>query len=456
MEKIGNFNWPNRSLFVLFSFIAIVVWALYLRWIDVGVLLSDQIPWIYEYNNLLDRNLSWSDLWEAKGGHRLPGYKVLFYLNTLFFGFSPFLENMTAVIPFSIAATFVSIKFAEEVDFSFGLKVLIFAAFWLLFLNAQVFRLSNYSLISTQLFDYVGFLIVLLMTFRICFDSEEVNLKNWVAYLAIVIFFILIFGRGYGVGASASIFCISFVGLLHFKDKKFLAIMLIVFLMIPIYLVGISSDGSAATQKLDILALLKYMCLKLGNAYVGMVNTPISENRHLAMAVGAIVFTLKGIIGIRALQGKYLSKMDLLALFFILMSLFSLLLVSVLRYDQSPFYPRHNLEVSLGSIGVLYFLLRLVSDITKTKIVKIGVTVSISLLLVSLVANHFSNLRNSVYVKKYYENIEKLQTEAYNATDPLSQKTYNDMQCMMNTTNCFEVFEIMKDHGISKDILDNR
>lgn len=446
----------SRVWFAILSFTAIFFWVSYIRWIDVGIILSDQFPWLIEYDKVRNGNLSWSDLWVAKGGHRLPGYKILFYLNAWLFDFSPFIEILSAIIPFSLLATYLSFKLSERLPVEGYIKILVILTFLFLFLNAQVFRLSNYSLIATQLFDYTGFVIVVFMSYRLAIKPGSGSLMEWVAYVSMVIIVILGFGRGYGVAASASIFCMSLMWALHLKNVKFLYISVIVFLTIPVYLIGITSDGAGASHKFDFLAFNKYIVLKLGNAYTGMIYSDGSEIWQVTFPTGIAILLLKLFIIFKCITNTKVDKVGFIALFFILMSLFSLVLVSISRYDQSPYYPRHNLEVSLGAIGVLYFVLNFVFDRLISIKSKTGAAIVVSILLVSLIANHLNNLGSSVFVKNYYRNLEKSQSKAYSADSPLAKKEYHDLQCRMSSQQCFEVFQLMKLYGISRERLETK
>lgn len=444
---------PSFKNIILLSLIVICIWAGFIFVVDVDVLRSDQFPWVLEFESFMNGELGMASLWEAKGGHRLPGYKLLFFLNAWVLGFSPQIESVLAIIPFSIVGVWISVKFSKSFNAGHWIQRLILAAFLFLWFNGQAFLLSYYSLVGTQLFDYAGFVILAAMSFNLAQrESLPTPKRSWLLYCLCVFVVILMFGRGYGVAASAAIIVLCVIGLLKNRgNRNFIGIIAILTLAIAIYMAGISRGGSAVSGGFNLVEFSYYVPVKLGNAYLGMANLwNASEIAPLALAIGIIVLALKSAILIGVIRQKTLGLYDWLALFFILMGIFSLLLVAVARYNVSPFYPRHNLEISIASIGLLFFVLKFLSELKSLKAAKfltIGITGSIVLFLA---LHHFQGVKYLSAVTKYYEYIETLQADAYRAERALTKKEYQEMKCKMRPDECHQVFEIMRKRGISK------
>jgi len=194
------------------------------------------------------------------------------------------------------------------------------------------------------------------------------------------------------------------------------------------------------------------MVIKYGDAHMGMFSlNSFSKYPVVPAVLGAFLLLLTGVIILRYLLLERPSRADWLAMFMILMSLFSLLLVSVLRYDQSPFFPRHNLEVALGFVGVLYFVLKEIKERLGLNSGQKAAAIIGAALCLTLTVHHVMNVNDGKYVRNYYDRIKTFQQNAYVSETPLEKSDYREMLCPMSAKKCHRAFGVFKEYGMFED-----
>jgi len=425
--------------------------------IDMDVLIFDQFVWVEEYDALTQGQYTLSDLWEPYGGHRLPLYKLMFFLNCWLFGFSPQLESMMAIIPFTMAGVYMSHRFSEPLEYGKIVKFLVFLTFALIFFNAQTLRQTYYSVILTQLLDYAGFLIVVSLAFSLVFpENKESRLRKWLLFVLSVIVFILLLGRGYGVAASAAIIALCGFALLKSpKNKNAWIIGTILTGAIFIYMYGLAGSDSVS-KGFNLQRLLKFMAIKLGNSNIGMFvyTTRTSASEFYSIVVGVFLFLVSALIIIRHLWSGLKTRADWLAMFMVLMSLSSLVLISAFRYNSgafysSPFFPRHNLEISLGLVGILYFLLKFINSWASKKMVGPIVGTFCVLTCTVLSFHHIEQIKKE-NTRTWYDKIENNQIKYYQTENPIETFKFRSVTCWAPAEDCIKAFALIEKHGLSE------
>jgi len=433
---------------VFFGLLFFGLWALNLYLMDVDVLIFDQLVWVTEYDEFVQGTLSPLQLWEPYGGHRLPGYKLLFYLNCWLFGFSPQLESLTAIIPFILAGTFLSHRFTETLNFGKFTKLLLFLTFTFLFFNPQTFRETYYSLIITQLFDYVGFLIVASLAFQmIHLDKNKSRLANWPFFILSVLVFILFFGRGYGVGAAASIIALCLIELVRKPKSKTLWLVSAVFaLTIIVYFIGLEKAGPISSD-LKPTKFIRYLILKFGNANIGMfVMTKLEDaSVFYSFLVGVFLLLLTFGVFLGYLRIKQKSWADWMAMFLIFISLNALILISAMRSDDgmffaSPFFPRHNLEISLGFVGLFYFVLKFLNR-PEVRAKASYFIVPASLIICGVLTHHHYKQVQFESDRRWFQAIENGQIRYFSKENPVDSFNFNSITCLAKPPQCAEIME---------------
>ena len=253
MMSFCRSNW--YILFLVFG--AFCVWVSFVFYVDPEVLRSDQYPLLFSYDRIMTGEYSWAELWAPKGGHRFPGYQILFYLNLYFLGFSPKVEIFLAYGVFVIAAVYMVSLFSKS--FQGIWKYILILLFVLTMFNAQTLQLSLYSLIAMRLLNFTGFLMLAICSYYILNKPESPKLlTNIIAYIVLAVVAILLFGRGWGVAAVASIVgLIALHGVIqvlsdrNFRLGKHLALLAVLFLVLCVYFLGLG-DSDVSEQGIDV------------------------------------------------------------------------------------------------------------------------------------------------------------------------------------------------------------
>jgi len=445
-----------RNIIAL-SILIVIPWSVYIFQVDADTVLTDQFPLIIEYERFRNGELSFSELWAAKGGHRLPGYKLFFFLNCMFFGFSAKLETILALSVFSIGAAGLSLKFVDKLDVGPLTRWGALAVFVLLFVNGQTLRVTTFSLIAMRLADIMGFAFLAYWAFKLTHGSKDntaFQILTWTILAGIVI---LLFGRGWGMAATAGLVCTLLVDLcsrrksLSFKGVRVhLFIIAVLLVAMIVYLSGINPRHASINKGVELGTLLFYFQGKIGHAYLSLIGTNIA--RLPLLTIATTIFVVLGTLfaTYRTIRKDTRSNTDLMALFFIYFGLFATILVSLMRSNAQPFFQRHNIEIALGAIGLVYFACQFFISAVPRKFRKVGLNAGFTILVLLLVRNLGVNIGVAGILHDVLETQENAQQLAYKQNRVLERKFYREMACNMRAKNCQFALEIIKKRGISK------
>ena len=459
--KISMMSFCRSNWFaVLLVFVALVVWLGFVFYVDPKSLRSDQYPLLFSYDKIMTGQYSWTELWEPKGGHRFPGYQILFYLNLYIFGFSPKVEIMLAYAVFSAASIYLVSTFSKSFQgkWKFGLILL----FVLTLLNAQTLRLSLYSLIAMRLFDFAGFLALAVSSFYLLNPSDSSKpLKRIFGHVVLAAVTILLFGRGWGMAAVASIIGLvvlhGMIQVLRDRDislVKHFAHLAFLLVVLCVYFVGLG-DGGVGKQGVDIQALARYYVLKLGNANVGLFSDSLARIDLLNGFVGGLYMLSAVGFSLNILMREKLNIQNWIALFLIYFSLAAALLVAISRYDDGSYYfYRHNLEISLGAVGMFYLYFSSFINTARSPAIKarqVLLAVLACLICLGLMSNSFDVLQKKRLSKKYQVGIEN-QLVANRNSEEISKNDFQKMQCRMSVQRCQELLELMEKYNVTRTV----
>ncbi len=449
-------NWP-----VLLPIIVLLsIWLGFIFYVDPEVLRGDQYHLILPYEKFINGKYALQDLWDPKGGHRFPGYKLLFFLNVYWFGFSPKVEIMVAFFAFTVASIFMVSTFTKS--FIGKWKILAAIVFALVLFNAQTMQLSTYSLISMRLLNFAGFLALSIYTFHSLSEKKTPRLfLNLFLYTLLASITILLFGRGWGMAAVTSIIAMILMhGIVQVLNgggiqlRKHLCFIIILIAMVIIYLPG-SEDTGVEAKGLDVIALGKYYIMKLGNANLAMFDVNLARSDGLNSLVGGIYLLSAAGFSVYALTRRKLDIQLWTALFLVYFSLAAVLLVSISRYTSGSYYfHRHNFELSLGAVGLIYLFFT--SILGKTKSKRVGFRSIIAILLGGIICfglmhNMHKSLDKRRLSQKFQVGLENNLFTNRNTESP-TRKDFYKMECRMSAERCSKILKLMDKHNISQTV----
>ncbi len=448
------FNFRNV---VILTVIVLLPWIAYVLKVDADTVFADQFPLILEFEKFRNGNLNFSELWAAKAGHRLPGYKIMFFVSCMLFGFSAKVETILAVSVFSLGAVCLALKFSDKFETKIVTKWLIFACLLLLFVNGQTLRVTVYSLIAMRLVNIMAFGFIAYQAFKLIGRKKSQSRFDTLGWSLLAIFIFLLFGRGWGMAAALAIVLTLGIEFLlrryqgePVQGRKFGIIVGTLVACMLVYLAGLNPKGTAMGTGLDMGSILSFFTGKTGHAYISLIGTDIS--RIPALAIVMAIFVVSGAIFSTYWIGRDTNRtaLDLLALFLIYFAIFSTLMVSIARHNEPPFYQRHNIEIALGAIGLTYVVFRFVADVFPVKFKEISLQILSVGLILLLSRNLWVNVKIAGLLQSDYENKETAQQAAYGQDGVLNPMEYSEMACNMPPKACQRALVIMQKHGISK------
>ncbi len=377
----------HQIFYWMFPIILGFFWIWFCVSIDQRTLWGDQYGFLERYMAISKGDQSWTGVWNAKSGHRLPVYLLLFMANVKFFGFEPLLETIPAITTFTICVIYLVSLLAKSLSLNKFFLILFAVTATLWFMNGQSLTLSVYSTVAMRLFNFTLFVALAATTYNFLSGEGGIALKSrkfW-AFIALTFVAIILFGRGYGMGAGAGVFAVTFVYLVSHRfaerpAKKAGIVFVVLTLTIGVYLTGITGKAShAISSGFDLTAFVDFYLKRLGSAVLASVDAnylisnidhaiggnpetynlpePMRDRLSIWTRVIAILYLLTAaIISIWAMRRRVIPKAHWLALFLIYFSLFGAFTVAIARFNQSPYTIRHTFELSVGMVGILYFL----------------------------------------------------------------------------------------------------
>ena len=445
---------------MIISLLVLAIWLAFVLRVDTDIILADQFPLILDYENLRSGNYGLSELWAAKAGHRLPGYKLLFFLNCFLFGFSASIEIMAAAAIYMVMAAIMSLKMTDKLGFERPVKWLILGVFVLLWFNGQTLRVSSFSLIAMRLANLAGFVCLVYLAISMVMIPHKNSSKQWAGFIIAVLIFILLFGRGWGMAASAGLVAVLIVdwaasrlrpdGTQSTSAKTHIGLIAILAAAMIIYLIGINNQNLANQTDVTFGSFLKFLSAKAGHAYISLIGTDISRIPLLAAITTGGLAIMTGIASVLVLRKSGRNLTDMIALFLIYFSVFALIMVSLSRHDDTPFYQRHNLEIAIGAIGFVYFLFQVIGTVIQGQ-AKHYLAAAVSLCLIVLLSrNLLVNFKAGEVLRADIDRKEQLQQAATGQELVLSKQDYKEMACNLPPKYCRTALEVMEKHGIGK------
>jgi len=438
------------------------IWVQYTLIVDPNIPRSDQMHLIIFYDDLIKGKVSIIDMWKPKSGHRFAGYQATFFLNIKYFGYDPMVEIFTAMIAYAvasyiIAASFFTVKKEEPKSIKNIEGAVITLVALVLMFNGQALLLSMYSLIAMRLMNFAGFVLIAVFTYNyITVNSRKTPfvIRDMLGFVACVIF-LLLFGRGWGAGATAAILSTLGVHFLASRDfvnpnryPPYLVAGLFFLAYALIYFNGLVG-GASVKSEFDFNRFIKFLFTKIGLAIAGLGTGASNKPETLALYLGVLYVVFTFFTSLVIIKKGKTDKASWIALFLILFSIFAGILVSINRYTESPSFVRHNIELSIGVVGVSYFVLKFLFSLKPiyNKVIAYSFATSVVLFSMNglLSYSSYKNVQG-----KYHDRSEKIAASLLE--NPGVKAEYRKAHCVMSEKDCIRVFKIMKNYGIGPKI----
>lgn len=425
---------------------------------------ADQFPLILEYEALMQGKSTFPAFWDAKGGHRLFGYKLLFYLNCYLFGFSPKLETILAVSVYAVAVYFIVKSLSAELKLSgLWLGSIVVVSMAMAMMNGQIIRLSSFSLIAMRLMNFAGFAAAAFVTYKIISGQKIGGPKLKVFGLLIgTMVFVLLFGRGWGMAAIAALMGVTILHRLSLSNwmyfdlwKPYIPVLAIFGITAMIYFYNLQTEAGSGKRTFDIFGIISFYTSKHGSAISGIFNNQLLRNIPVAKVLSLIyLVTMIGATVWIMFRKQAMNKQEWIAMFLLYFSFLAAILVSIYRFDKLPYSPRHNMELSMGALGVLYWIFRILSSINHQR------TMSFSMSLLGIFFIFFSG--SSIYHKfttagSLKKNLSNIETRQYTALSEkklgsFTRRQYIQMGCPVAPQKCKRALRIIKKRELSPNL----
>lgn len=460
---IENNPSQTRSFTVAFAFLICLIagiWVWYIFQVDPILPMYDQYPLLQEFDQGKKEGFSLGLLWSSKGGHVYPGYKLTFFLNCMFFGFLPKLEIFLSIFTFGLAVFYITNIFASELTLPKPIVILFGLMVMLLFMNWQTVYLSTYSLVAARLMNFSLFVLTSVLCFRFLSISnmpgKDYLLKGMVFFL-IVCLTILFFGRGWGIAAALAMIALTGLHFMSnwiqngFRINQHIVVLISLLIVLPVYFARLESgsDGPLDVMKAGAFALNKF-----GHAGLRMFDNGISLNVMVNSAVSVLFLILTTLFSLNYMFREQITKAVWIALFLIYFSILATLLVTASRYTGSPFYPRHNMETSMGWAGMVFLLVKFLDGQLKGRFRQVLPALLIAMFAVPAAYGNFKNYSTHKYLKNFNLRVKDNFIAAY--TNPAAfDKNFSSMACPRNRETCLSIIDIMKEHGVSQSVVES-
>lgn len=441
-------------------------WIAYILYIDMDAFFQDQFPLLFSYDQLLQGNLGFSDIWAPKASHRFPGYQVLFFVNCYLFGFSPTLEIFIAITTFALAVFFIvrtmSLSFESQSKLVWGIIV---ASLILTLMNGQSIRLSSYSLIAMRLMNFAGFILVTFIAYNLVSTSR--NNGTWLAWIGLIfacMVCILMFGRGWGMAATGALMAVTLVHRLSMSKWSNISlwvntvgVLLVLSVTILVYFWGLDAQSGSGARAFDFGSIFSFYTTKQGSAVLGIFSNQFVKNVPLAKLVTAVyLFIGCGVSFWMIFRGKVVGKAEWVSLFLIYFSILAAIFVSVSRFDRLPFSPRHNMELSMGALGIIYWGYRIVGMIKPLHIRSVSLGCLSGLILIGTSNSIIEKYRTADSLKLNLSRMEYRQINVLTGpvTMPYTRDDFRRMGCTVPVIECQKAFEIINNRSLSPQLRD--
>lgn len=366
------------NLVLFFPLLLGLIWVVALIKVNPNVPWLDHLLYLERYTDAGEK-ITFDSLWKAHDAHRTPGYLLLFYLNIKYFEFTPLLEIIPAILAYTACVLYIinSLTKPFKTDRSMVFVFVILAS--LILMSGQNLAISPYSVIGTR---YLNFSLFVLLTVMIYQFLEETSKRSYLALILVYFIALPVFGRGWGISVAVALLIMMTLWYIQsdrsrHKTKNLCLVIVPIIAYFSVYLPSIiNSKTSSLAQGLDILAISDFYVRKFSSASLAVFDLRTAEiiiHRGLWPEKGLTpllysYFTLYILATAWILLRILLKKTKLtlavwLALFLLLFPLIAALSVSVLRsWIASPYAYRHNFELSVGSVGLLFFLFLRIKD----------------------------------------------------------------------------------------------
>lgn len=442
------------SILATLTMFVVAMW--YTRYVNATMIHDDQFWFILDYEAWQSGELTWKKLWASKGGHRLIGYELIFLGNAKFFGFKPIIETTLAYLGLAFTCIVISRRMgrqlASQAGFALAALYVVFTA--IVLFNAQIIYLSIYSLIAMRALNFAGFLLIAIWFYSDVFsEKKQVLPVRIIAYMSCVIF-LLIFGRGWGMAAvialTACLAAFSVFSKFDYGDKSgrilILPILAIVVYFL-IYLKGLSSNA-APDQAFDLGAFTYFYFKKLGVAQATSISLDFSRTPGLGLTIGIISVVLSVLWSICLLFDRDRSEADWIAFFVIVFCSAACGVVTMSRYTGTPYFPRHNLEMSYILLGHVWFILKYGSKLSMPAFKWSAMIVTVFFGGCILYGINFA-ADQAKYLRNYHNGAKKKFAFVMypDAADPKSKPP----RCPTTQERCQDIYEIMLKYDITTE-----
>jgi len=460
--KVSNTS-HNQNLSAIFAILTALlagVWVWYIFQVNPVLPMHDQYPLLEEFQKFKKDGFSFALLWDSKGGHVYPGYKLTFFLNSSFFGFSPKLEIFVSILAFAAAVFFIVRSFASELKLPAIIVILFGLAVILLFMNWQTVNLSTYSLIAARLMNFSLFVLTSVMCFNFLsaskMDGKKFSIRGGI-FFGVLCVSILFFGRGWGMAATFAM--VALTGL-HFlsnwiqkgdiKINQHVFILVSLLIILPVYFARLEVGGDGP---MDIMKASGFALTKFGHAGLRMFGSELDQSIPATWTASILFLFLTAFFSLNYLFRAKITKGVWLALFLVYFSILATLLVTANRYTGSPFFPRHNMETSMGWVGMLFLIVKFLDNFLKNELRLTLTALVIVFMAVPAGLASLENYNTRGFLKNYNLRVKENFIAAY--TDPAGfDKKPSSMNCPRNQKTCLSYLEIMKEHGIGRAVIE--
>ncbi len=198
-----------RSVYIVFSVVAAVAWAVRMVWVWPDVAWQSQLLFIDDVDRILNRGVTFSDFWIGLGGdHALTGYRWFQYLSAALFGLSSHVETLAyagLLIALALALGLAAFRQLDVARAGPAPRVLIFL------FPVVLCSFAAAGSRGMEIGQFTGITAVVLLVLAVSSPRIGTTLFGWLAYIAGPVLTLLVLGS-YVVPVSLALLALSAAG----------------------------------------------------------------------------------------------------------------------------------------------------------------------------------------------------------------------------------------------------
>jgi hypothetical protein len=390
----------SKSIVTLWVFILTVAYLIFIKRQYVDIIFESQFLHIDFLRDISLNQLTPKGFFTVFGEHLFPGYNTIFAANYYLFGLWGGFDSIVYAVSLLITAVFVVGAICRSSVHNISIKTLIAltAAFLLLSpTNNPQWGMALAASIGVTLFVLSAFL------FGAALDNNSRKINPF-TYIALA-FAILFFLGGYGIGAVAAIFLLLIVWVAHNRviDFKVVAISVVVFTCLIIYVVLVSRYGSLLVNKptgatINFQLIGQFVLLMTGSSLLGKAFFELTQKFWPYYLCGAILLFWSACLFKEFIQRPAKGRMFVLAI--ATYSIVNILVVSIFRFKnglEGAMGQWYNVHTHFITVAVCFYLF---SSLGKRKfsIGSIAKILSIGVIFVAAAAGYYSDWKKSEHI----------------------------------------------------------